>query len=164
MKFITKSWLLIVIVSFIFGCKPKTNQQVIYFDTAETFTVLADTIISDVVIKNPTEDEWTDYTLRYLDKKTLVNQIFDAVYKKQLIPYDFFKNTELTIEQVKEIESDPDFSRDKIGKVQFEEKWYYDTKNNTMIKKVHSIMLAFELYNAEGEVKGYKPTFKVYFK
>jgi len=153
-----------VIVVLIFSCKPKTNQQVIHFDTAETFTVLADTIITDVVIKNPTEDEWTDYTLRHLDKKTLVDQIFDAVYKKQLIPYDFFNNTELTIDQVKEIESDPDFSRDKIGKVQFEEKWYYDTKNNTMIKKVHSIMLAFELYNAEGEVKGYKPAFKVYFK
>jgi hypothetical protein len=164
MKFTKKLWLLMVIVILIFSCKPKTNQQVIHFDTVETFTVLADTIISDVVIKNPTEDEWTDYTLRYLDKKTLVNQIFDAVYSKQLIPYDFFKNTELTIEQVKEIESDPDFSRDNIGKVQFEEKWYYDTKNNTMIKKVHSIMLAFELYNAEGEVKGYKPAFKVYFK
>jgi len=145
-----------------YSCKPKPNEQIVSFENTETYTVLADTIITDVVIKNPTDDEWVDYTLRYLDKKTLVDQIFDAVYSKKLIPYDFFNETQLTIDQVRAIETDPDFSRDKIAKVQFEEKWYYDSKNNTMVKKVHSIMLAFELYNAEGEIKGYKPTFKVY--
>ncbi|OFX84972.1 MAG: hypothetical protein A2W99_16340 [Bacteroidetes bacterium GWF2_33_16] len=164
MRSIDKIYFLFFIGLIIIGCKPKPTEQVIYFETAETFTVIADTIITDVVIKNPTDDEWVDYTLRYLDKTILVDQIFEAVYTKKLVPYDFFNDTQLTIEQIKEIEADPDFSRDKIGKVQFEEKWYFDKKNNTMIKKVHSIMLAFELYNAEGEIKGYKPTFKVYLK
>lgn len=155
---------LVFLSTVIYSCKPEPNEQIVSFENAETYTIIADTIITDVVVKNPTDDEWVDYTLRQLDKKTLVDQIFDAVYSKQIVPYDFFNETELTIEQVKAIETDPDFSRDKIGKVQFEEKWYYDSKNNTMIKKVHSIMLAFELYNAEGEIKGYKPAFKVYLK
>lgn len=162
---LAKQIILVVLLSImIFSCKPEPREQIVYFENAETITVIADTIITDVIIKNPTDDEWIDYTLRYLDKKTLVDQIFDAVYSKQLIPYEFFNNTQLTIEQVKEIETDPDFSRDKIAKVQFEEKWYYDSKSNTMIKKVYSIMLAFELYNPEGEIKGYKPAFKVYLK
>lgn len=157
--------LLIFLCLVIFsGCKKQVKETVSVFNTMEEFTVLADTIITDAVIKNPADDEWTDYTLRHLDRKALVNNLFEAVYSKKLVPYDFFNNTELTIEQIKEIESDPDYSRDKIGKVQFEEKWFYDAKSNTMLKKVHSIMLAFELYNTEGEVKGYKPVFKVYLK
>jgi len=164
MKSIIKLLVISITGLMIYACNHQQKEQVVLFDSAETFIVIADTIITDVVIKNPTDDEWVDYALRNLDRKILVDKIFDAVYSKQLEPFDFFNDTPLTIEQVREIETDPDFSRDIISKVQFEEKWYYDAENNIMIKKVHSIMLAYELYNAEGEIKGYKPTFKVFLK
>jgi len=94
----------------------------------------------------------------------LVNEIFDLVYEGKLTPYEFFSETPLTIEDIKQLERDPEFSRDKIAKVQFEEGWYFDPVSLKMTKRVHSIMLAFEIYNNQGEIKGYKPAFKVYLK
>ncbi len=147
------------------GCNLKQNEpQVINLGGDENFIVIADTIINNVVIMNPDNDEWTEYCLRNLDKKTLVNEIFKSVYAGELIPYEFFNNEVLSIEDIKALENDSTFSRDKIAKVQFEEAWYYDSVNQKMVKKVHSIMLAYEIYNSLGEIKGYKPAFKVYLK
>jgi hypothetical protein len=137
-------------------------QKVSIGDSSE-YSVLADTIITDVVILNQSESEWTEYTIRKLNNKALVDKIFKAVYSGKLQPYEFFNDTPLTIKDIKVLEKKPEFKRDNIGKVQFEEAWYYDTKNQMMIKKVHSIMLAYEFYNSSGEFKGYKPAFKIYF-
>jgi hypothetical protein len=128
------------------------------------YIVLADTLVSDVVIMNPDNDEWTDYCLRNLDKEALVNEIFKLVYAGDLAPYEFFNNTPYSIEDIKALEDDPEFSRKNIGKVQFEEAWYFDSANQKMVKKVNSIMLAYEIYDSDGEVRGYKPAFKVYLK
>jgi len=128
------------------------------------YSVFADTIINDVLILNPDSSEWTDYCLRNLKKDVLVEEIFNSVYSGKLVPYDFFKDIPLEINDIQSLENDPEFSRDRIAKVQFEEAWFFDTENQIMVKKVHSIMLAYEVYNLEGEIKGYKPAFKVYFK
>lgn len=147
------------------SCNLDQNKpQIVNLGDKNNFQVIADTIVNDVVIKNPDEDEWTDYCLRKLDKTTLVNEIFKSVYDGKLIPYEFFHNKPLTINDIKDLEKDPEFSRDKIAKVQFEEAWYYDPVNQKMTKKVHSIMFAYEVYNSLGDIKGYKPAFKVYFK
>ena len=69
----------------------------------------------------------------------------------------------MTIEEVKTIEKDPEYNRDNIAKVQFEESWYFDFENHKMMKKVQSVMIAYEIYDNEGKVKGYKPVFKIYF-
>jgi len=147
----------------IISCNPKEPPQLISIGDDNLYELIADTIITDVVILSPDGDEWTDYTLRNLNKEILVNNIFEAVYNDELTPFEFFKNTPLNIEDIKELEKDPEFSREKIAKVQFEEAWYYDSDSQKMIKKVHSIMLAYEIYNSDGELKGYKPAFKVYF-
>ena len=53
------------------GCNLKQNEpQVINLGGDENFIVIADTIINNVVIMNPDNDEWTEYCLRNLDKKT----------------------------------------------------------------------------------------------
>lgn len=166
MKNKLKIILWVVITTLIVSsCEIKRNKlETIKQENIENFISIADTIISDVLILNPNEDEWTDYCLRNLDKDVLVNEIFKSVYAGDLKPFEFFHNTPLNIEDVKALEKDPDFSRDKIAKVQFEEAWYYDPDAQKMIKKVHSIMLAYEIYNSLGEIRGYKPAFKVYFK
>ena len=157
-----------LILFFIIGCnnqskdQPKEKAQ-IDAGKLKTYEVIADTIINDIVIKNPNNDEWTDFCLRKLDKASFVDYIFEAVYAEELTPYDFFDETVLTIDDIQKLENNPEFDRNKIAKVQYEEAWYYDKQNNTMIKKVHSIMLAYEIYNSQGEIKGYKPAFKVYF-
>ncbi len=128
------------------------------------YSVFADTIVNDVLILNPDSNEWTDYCLRNLKKDVLVEEIFNSVYSGKLVPYEFFQDVPLKITDIQSLENDPEFSRDRIAKVQFEEAWFFDTSNQIMVKKVHSIMLAYEIYNLEGEIKGYKPAFKVYFK
>lgn len=155
---------LIVLIGCInlIGCNTKENKVNAPVESLESYIVVADTIITDVVIKNPGDDEWTDFCLRTLDKKVLVDNLFKAVYSGKLAPHEFFSDTVITIQDVKAIEDDPEFSREKIAKVQFEEKWYYNEESNSMIKKVHSIMLAYEIYYSTGEFKGYKPAFKVY--
>lgn len=140
------------------------KPQFVNLGDEENYIVLADTLVNDVVILNPDNNEWTEYCLRNLNKKTLVNEIFKAVYEGELAPYEFFNNKSFSIEDIKTLENDPEFSRDNIAKVQFEEAWYFDAKNQKMVKKVHSIMLAYEIYDLNREVKGYKPAFKVYLK
>ena len=166
MKYITYNILHVFIISTLLtGCIQKENEvQKVDIGQENNFIVIADTIINDVIIKNPDYDEWTDHSLKNLDKETLIDEIFNSVYKGDLIPYEFFENTPLDIDYIKTLEKDPEFSRDNIAKVQFEEAWYYDSENQKMIKKVYSIMLAYEVYNLQGEIKGYKPAFKVYFK
>ena len=157
-------WVLIISITMA-ACNLKQNEtQVVDLGSGENFIVIADTIVNDVIILNPDNDEWTEYCLRNLDKKTLINKIFKSVYAGELIPYEFFNNEPLSIEDIKALENDSTFSRNKIARVQFEEAWYYDSANQKMIKKVHSIMLAYEIYNSRGEIRGYKPAFKVYLK
>jgi len=155
--------LIIILLVVITGCNlKKTKHQSIQLGTETDFLIIADTIINDVVIKSPDNDEWTDFCLRNMDKKTLVNEIFDLVYNGKLTAFEFFQNKPLSIEDIKTLEDNSEFSRDKIAKVQFEEAWYFDPANQKMIKKVHSVMLAYEIYNNLGEIRGYKPAFKVY--
>jgi len=165
MKVFYKNAITFIIALIVFGCNPEKPTGVQHakpiIEQTDYITV-ADTIITDVVIKNPDNDEWTNYCLRNLDRETLVNDLFELVYSEKLIPHDFFTDEVMTIKEIKKIEKDPEYSRDNSAKVQFEESWSFDRENQKMIKKVHSIMIAYELYSQEGTVKGYKPIFKVY--
>jgi hypothetical protein len=157
----------VIILGLFISCNQKEIEieiKKVDIGKENNYSVFADTIINDVLIQNPDSSEWTDYCLRNLHKDFLVDEIFNAVYSGKLIPYEFFNNVPLEITDIESLEEDPEFSRDKIAKVQFEEAWYFDTENQIMVKKVYSIMLAYEVYNLEGEIKGYKPAFKVYFK
>lgn len=155
---------LCIILMIAISCsKEQKKTELVNLGDENNYIVIADTIINDVIIKNPDNDEWVDYSLRNLKKEVLVNKIFDSVYEGKLIPYEFFNNTQLSIKDIKALENNLDFRRDKIAKVQFEEAWYYDMESQKMVKKVHSIMFAYEIYNSSGEIKGYKPAFKVYF-
>ncbi len=158
--------LFFVVISGVFiSCNQKDiDVQKVDIGRENNYSVFADTIINDVLIQNPDSSEWTDYCLRNLNKDALVEEIFNSIYNGKLVPFEFFKDTPLNIDDIKSLESDPEFSRDKIAKVQFEEAWFFDTEKQIMVKKVYSIMLAYEVYNLDGEIKGYKPAFKVYFK
>ncbi|MEE4197410.1 MAG: hypothetical protein V2I54_07180 [Bacteroidales bacterium] len=161
MKKLSIVTLFIIIIT---GCEPQPKEITqVKTGPMENYEVIADTIINDVLIKNPGDDEWIDYCLRRLDKTSLVDYIFNSVYEEDLIPHDFFNDRVLTIDDIKAMEKNPEFDRNNIAKVQYEEAWYYNKKKHSMIKKVHSIMLAYEIYNNQGEIKGYKPAFKVYF-
>lgn len=124
--------------------------------------VVANPIIYNVAVKNYNPyDEWSVECLKNTNSTAIANAIFQGVYKGVLKPIDFFSedNKELSIADVKKLEKQ--FSRKQIGQIQFEEYWYYDEAKQSFYKDVKSVVLGYELYNAENEVRGFQPAFKV---
>ncbi|HRW62078.1 MAG TPA: hypothetical protein P5132_01250 [Bacteroidales bacterium] len=158
------SFQLFLFLILISSCQQNRDEKIKLTNQTEEYQLIADTIINDIMIKAAENDEWAEYSLRKLDKLKLVNEIFDLVYSEELTPYEYFSEAPLRIEEIEQLEKDPEFSRDKIAKVQFVEAWYFDPIGMKMTKRVHSIMLAYEVYNNQGEIKGYKPAFKVFLK
>lgn len=123
--------------------------------------LLADTIIYNVIIKNPDpEDDWQEYSLKYLDKQALANIIFNAIYNGRLTPYNYQYENVMSIEEVKEMEKK--HPRKEIANIQFTEEWYFNEKSLTFNKKVNSIMMAYERINKSGEVR-YTAGIQVFF-
>ncbi|MCX7986535.1 MAG: hypothetical protein N2662_06320 [Bacteroidales bacterium] len=152
-----------------FACQQKPEnisivRNQVMLDTL-SFVAIADTIIADMVVKNPdTADWWTEKCLRRLKRESFVDTIFQQLYRKQLVAYDYYTNKPLSTSQIKEIERREDFNRNIVGKFQFYEGWYYDVQNKVFIKKVYAIIFGYETYDDKGMVKGYKPMFKVLFQ
>lgn len=165
MKAIVYSFFIILAYSCIRN--PETvNEQVVPLSLSEiTGHVIADTIIYDVLIKaaNP-DDEWENQRLRNLNHRAFIDSIFNLVYNKDIIAYDVFENKALSVSEVRSIENHNDYTRDRIGKIQFTERWNFDPSNQELQKQVISIALGYETYAEDGEVRAYKPIFKIYLK
>lgn len=130
---------------------------------SDNAAILADTVIYDVIIKNPDpEDEWTEKCLKNIDRRGFIETIFNAIYEKNLTAYDYINDTPYTIEEVKELEKSEGYTREKIGKVQFTEEWYFDKEKLKMFKRVRSIILGYENLDENNDVKYYTALFKVY--
>lgn len=126
--------------------------------------MVADTIIYDVIIKNPNpDDDWTDKCLRNLKKDQFVDILFESVYKKQATAHDLFTDEIISPDKLKNLERKKEFSRSKIGKMQFTESWYYSDSLQRMSKKVISVSLGYEMLDERGNLIGHKPAFKIYF-
>ncbi|MFP4059942.1 MAG: hypothetical protein ACLFUC_05610 [Bacteroidales bacterium] len=156
---------------FLLGCRetPKERISRDYFSGADTSNyypghlIIADTITYDVIVKNPVpEDEWMKKSLEDLERNELIDYLFESVYTGDLIAYDVFSGDELSIREVEEIEKNPDFSRDKIGKIQFTERWFFKPTDLSLKKEVLAMVLGYETYDEDGLVWGYKPVFKIY--
>ncbi len=156
----------------------RTNQQTKQTDTLNTAkqpipagspvnlpgsTMVADTIVYDVLIHNPNPDDaWTNQCLKGLYHSKLVDSIFHDVYSGKLIPYNIFENRPMTIKEVKALEETTGYDRSLVGKIQFTETWFYDASSGTFQKKIISIALGYERKNAGSDLVDYKPLFRVY--
>ncbi len=124
---------------------------------------IADSIVYDVIIKNANPyDTWTTECLNGLDRKTLVDDLFRAINEGRLKTVDFDTGEELSPKEVKERSREIRKVHSRIGKIQFVENWYFDTLSLSFNKEVRSIVLGYEVYDENGEVRGYKPVFQVY--
>ncbi len=166
-KFIIYLFLSYVIINFV-SCKEKRQesmdhrQDIKYKPDSLAENMIADTIIYDVIIKNPyPDDEWTEKCLGYLKRDKFVDQLFDAVYNKQATVYDFFTGEKISPRDLRKVEKNEDFEREKVGKVQFAETWYFDAANLTMEKRIIYIVLGYEFKGDSTEVIGYKPVFRI---
>ncbi|MDG5800933.1 hypothetical protein QA597_11240 [Marinilabiliaceae bacterium ANBcel2] len=155
---------LIAILLITFSCKESEVRTVVVSDNniLSADDIIADTIIYSVDIVNyDSMDTWTEYRLRHMQTEKFVENIFKKVYSEQLSAYEYFADSLLTIKEVKEIENAHDYKRDHIEEIQFEETWFYSAKENIFHKEIHSIVIAYALYNEEGVRRGLKPVFRL---
>ncbi len=139
----------------------KSDVRDYEFEEGEV-TVIADSVMYTALVKNPNpvEDEYMNEWLANIDMKNFAGALFNAVYKEKLTAYDYITGDTMSLDDVKELEKE--FDRDKIGKILFTEEWYFDEINLQMYKRVNSIMLAYERYNSNDSVIGYKSGIRVY--
>ena len=127
--------------------------------------MLADTIIYPVVIKNPdSTDTWTDDCLRPLNRAKFTDMVFDAIYNNKAQAYSYLDDKPLSISYIKELEQQENYHRDKVGKLQFWESWYFDAKNQIFTKKVHKILVAYEALTEDGKLRNYRAAFYIKLK
>ncbi|HBH49168.1 MAG TPA: hypothetical protein DDX98_11035 [Bacteroidales bacterium] len=151
--------------AFLIACSPNKPAAVKLILSTDTITasIIADTIIYDVIIKNTNpDDRWTEECLQYTHRDFLVKSIFKGLYARKLTAYHYITNTPLTIEEIKNLEKEEWFSKDAVGKIQFTEIWYYSAERNILRKEVLSMVLGVEQFTSVGELKGYKPLFRIY--
>jgi len=132
--------------------------------TLLTLQPIAESIRYDVVIKNPDPaDEWTETCLKGLDREKLIDEVYNAIYAGKVKAYDYYTDDPMPVEQVKEIEKQAESDGAEVAKVQFLEDWFFDPVTFNLYKKVHFIMLAYEILDEKGNARSYKAAFYVPF-
>jgi hypothetical protein len=163
--------LIVFTVLMALGCCPEKAKDEVTRQRSSDFILpentsgimIADTIVYDVIINNPNpHDTWTEKCLRNLKKEQFVDLLFESVYKNQAIAHDLFTDKIITPEELKDLERRKEFNRNKIGKIQFTESWFYNDSLSLMSKKVISFTLGYEIFDESGNLIGHKPVFKIY--
>lgn len=125
--------------------------------------VLIDSLVYGIATHPSENIDSTEYEAfkSFLQEK-LINYVFEQIYTGKLKAFDFATDKELTIKEVKELEKKQGFSRSKVGKVQFDEQWYFD-KHGVLYKRVNSMTFGVESYSNAGNFVNYNALFKVKF-
>ncbi len=157
-----KTYISIVVTCIIFlsllSCnnQPSSNHS----NTKADYSLWADTIIYEVLINNPdTLNEWESQKVKAVHQLKIVDELFDKVYNKEKIAYDYYTNEKLSIDDIRSIESKSEFNRKNVGKLQFSETWKFDNKTNQLHKEILQILLAYEIYDETGNLRGYRAAF-----
>ena len=160
-----KKILFFILIPLIFSCSRQSENKNPTSSANIPGVMLADTISYPVVIKNPdTTDTWTTECLLPLDRKKLVDMVFDAVYRHKAQAFNYFSNKPMSIGAIRQLESTEEFSRKRVGKLQFWESWYFDDKQQIFTKKVHKILVAYEVFTDDGVLRNYKAAFYIKLK
>jgi hypothetical protein len=123
---------------------------------------VAPQIVYDVEILNPyPDDAWTVECLKDLNHKALVDFVFEGLYSGRFTAYDIFEGTAISAKKIRRMEENGEFSREQIGKFQFQEEWILDTVNMSFTKKVTEIRMGLQKFNETGELTGYTPLLRV---
>jgi hypothetical protein len=156
---------LAVVTLAFFSCKNDKKLTTGVSDNVnlKDLTVLTDSVVYGI-ITHATEniDPYENEEFKSFLQDKLIGAIFEQLYAGKLKAYDFFSNKELSIEEIRNIEKKEGFSRAKVGKVQFNEQWYFDNKG-VLTKRVNSMTFGVESYSNQGNFTGYNALFKIKF-
>ncbi len=142
---------------FLFSCQQKETVG----NNKGAGTKIAAPITYEVLVKNPNlDDDWKTQCLANTNTKILVEDILKAVKDGRLLAFDYYDNHQLSKLEIKEIIKKGNLS-ENTANIQFEEEWYWDSKELALTKKVKKIMLGYAVYDGKGAVRGYKASFVV---
>ena len=166
-----KTLIIILLIAGLTACKQQNSDpsvtgkaKILKDTTLLSFQPIAESIRYDVVIKNPDPaDEWTESCLKGLDRKKLIDEVYKTIYAGKVKAYDYYTDEPMSVNQVKEIEKQAESEDAEIAKVQFLEDWFFDQATFNLYKKVHFIMLAYEILDEKGNARNYKAAFYVPF-
>ncbi len=155
--------IIIAILFLIGGCHFSDKDKDKDKDKARSRELFGKIIYDTYIVNRDSTDSWGDECLSNFNRKALIDKIFNAILAEIITPYDYFTGKKITIEQIKRMETEGVFSREKISKIQFEEQWIWDNEKVEMQKKMISMTIAYEVYDIVGKPRGHKPIFKIVF-
>jgi len=124
--------------------------------------VVAKDIITEVIVKPDTlDDPWEVEKVKNYDGKQMLTNLLENIYNKKLIVYDIFTGKPLDPAAVRKIEKEFGSDLSKVGKLQFQEDWYFNPATDKIIKKIKSVSFAYEFKREKGLPVGYKALFKL---
>lgn len=173
---IIKTILLSTFLFVLFSCHSKKDEE------GENIQVTK-RIRYEVGIKTPDPSyDWWVQNIEGEKRERFLGKIIKAAYDGELQVYSSFGKT-LTTEEVKNIQNDVDsfyvqsetppykdslvviknrLKINEITKISFLEKWELDEENYNIIKKTLGYAPLIEIYDHEGNFKGYQPLFWIY--
>lgn len=154
---ITYNPVLLFLILLLGACHQKEKQS------SPTGDPVGKIIYDTYIINRDSTDSWGDECLSSFNRAELVDKVFDAVLSGKVTPYDYFTGEKIAPREIKEMEKRGDFSRDRISKIQFEERWLWDKQQSEMRKEIISMTIAYEVYDNFGKSRGQKPIFKLIF-
>jgi len=156
----------VIIAASIISCKNDRTAVPISITKTnpEGSIILTDSLVYGIVTHTSQDaDPLENEEFKTFLQENLINYIFDQLYAENLKAFDFFSGKELTIKEIKKIEKTEGFSRSRVGKVQFNEQWYFD-KNGVLNKRVNSMTFGVEHYSNQGTFLNYNALFTINFK
>ena len=125
--------------------------------------LVAEKIIYDVIVKAEKDDPWLKEMVEGYNDKEFVDGIFESVYAGKVRLSDYHSGKELDIKDIKKLESLDEYSRDRIGKIQFTEDWYFIPSSHSIQKKIRSIVFGYRIDPDDLNRTAYLAAFRIDF-
>jgi len=148
---------LLIFIAVVSSCKTDRQKETRPVRNIETGYEIADTIIYPVdVINLDSTDSWAATRLKRLQHKELTDLFFQAIYNGDARALDYYSREQISIAELKEMEESGKLNKDEMAQLQFEESWHFNPEEAIMTKEVHSILLAWPVYDNQGVFQAYK--------
>lgn len=152
-----------------FSCRNKTvkegQQPSGGNEISANLLLIGKDIITEVILSpDSLGDPWEMEKVKNYNGKLLYTRLFENIYNKKITVYDVFTDKPFTPEDVKKTENEFNGDFSKVGKLQFQEDWYFNPSTGSLTKKIKSVTFAYTIKRDPGLPPGYKGLFKLVVK
>jgi len=142
--------------------KVQLKYDTVYIDgnTGNAYSKIASSITYESIIKD--NGKLPKTFTSGVEQTKIVSLLMEALQTGKANAFNYYTKAPLTASQVDSIETNTDeYQRSKVGRILFTEDWYYDSISGRIIKDIQSLILGYEVYKTNGDLKGYKPLIKI---